>query len=337
VKSHVSSSKHRWLFEVDLQPVSGSRFQPTGFPDIGAAVFDRPRRGESGAVSWEQALLVESAQSMANRLEATAWDEAVNDQHALFAGLPYVRVVRADDEGYLTSSRTEAHRLASAFVKQSSLDGVEMTHVIRERLNLRDDRPLAPREIAAAVFGLDPFCLLHGVFFAESAKVWPGQPRIPRATTGSIEAHDVRRADSGGVKKDHVRHSLGESTGGTAEGYGTVPFHRTEWTAAEIVASFNLDRSQIRAYGLGAEATELLESIALWEIRTLLDDELRLRTACDLVPIDREVKDHIGELLPEAATLEKSIEVLIPAVGDLAGDGQPITVRWGGGKAKDKG
>jgi CRISPR-associated protein Csb1 len=286
-------------------------------------------------VSWERALLVESAQSMANRLEATAWDAGSDAALALFDGLPYVRVVVAGEETYLTSSRTEAHRLASAFIKQATLDGVEMTQVIRERLNLRDDRPLAAREIAAAVFALDPFCLLHGVFFAESAKVWPGQPRILRAVTGSIEAHDVRRADSGGVKKDLVRHSLGE-TGGTAEGYGTVPFHRTEWTAAEIIASFSVDRSQLRSYGLGEAATRLLESIALYEIRSLLDNDLRLRTACDLAPIDAHVVDQAGEALPDLTTLESSIRELIPQVADLSGDGQPIVVRWSGGKAKAK-
>lgn len=61
----------RELFDVELMPAAGSRFQPTGFPDIGAAVFQRPS-GESG---WVDCLLVESAQSMANRLEAVAWDE----------------------------------------------------------------------------------------------------------------------------------------------------------------------------------------------------------------------------------------------------------------------
>src|SRR5690606_3279777 len=101
----------------------------------------------------------------------------------------------------------------------SKLDGEEMTAVIRERLGLRDDRPLSYRDIAAAVFALDPFCLIHGVFFAESARVWPGQPKIARALTGVIEAYNVERADSGGVKKDHVRHTLAEAaeTGGSAE------------------------------------------------------------------------------------------------------------------------
>ncbi len=62
----------RTVLEVDLVPLAGRRFQPTGFPDLGAAEFD--------IADGSKALLLESAQSMANRLEATTWDEANADQ-----------------------------------------------------------------------------------------------------------------------------------------------------------------------------------------------------------------------------------------------------------------
>ena len=32
----------RLLIEADLRPVQGDRFQPTGFPDLGAATYKRP-------------------------------------------------------------------------------------------------------------------------------------------------------------------------------------------------------------------------------------------------------------------------------------------------------
>src|SRR5450759_1446 len=92
--------------DVHLQPLAGARFQPTGFPDVGPALFQRPV-GEDGL---QDCLLLESAQSMANHLEATSWDKGLQTPVPAFAGLPYVRVVGADG-GYLTSSRTEAHRL----------------------------------------------------------------------------------------------------------------------------------------------------------------------------------------------------------------------------------
>lgn len=321
----------RQLIDVALEPVIGSRFQATGFPDLGSARFDRP--DGDGTV---EALLVESPQSMANHLEGTAWDAGANAPVDTFAGLPYVRVVHADDRGYLTSSRTEAHRLAAAFVKDSTLDGVDMRDVIRERLGLADDRPIAAREVAVAVFRLDPFCLVHGVFFAR--KEWPGQPKIRRALTGFIEALDVRRADSGGVKRDHVQHHNAEGAGGAAEGYGSVPFHRSEWTAGQIIASFSLDLDQLRSYGLPDSATELLAAIARWEIRSLLDGGLRLRTACDLAPVSDEITDRSGAPLPEFDELDGEVRSLIQACGDLLGAGEPIEVEWSpdAGKARGK-
>jgi len=67
VELHSLAAVHRLLFAIPLRPVQGSRFQPTGFPGLGAASY-QTAAGTS--------LLVESAQSMANRLEGVCWDEA---------------------------------------------------------------------------------------------------------------------------------------------------------------------------------------------------------------------------------------------------------------------
>lgn len=316
----------RMLFDVELEPAIGSRFQPTGFPDLGAAEFRRPKDGAS-------CLIVESAQSMANHLEGTAWNDADNQPVDAFDGLPFIRVIGADGR-YLTSSRTESHRLASAFIKDSLLDDRSMKDVLSERLGLKADTPLDHREIAKAVFALDPFALVHGVFFADSA--WPGQPKIARALTAFVEAVGVERAESGGVKKDHVRHK-NEEDGGSAEGYGSVPFARTEWTAREIIASFSLDRRQIHSYGLGDSATKLLEDIALWEIRALLDDGLRLRTACDLVPVNDIVADRTGAVLPSFDELSAAVTAGVKACRGLLDGAGTLEVVWSGGKKKGRG
>jgi CRISPR-associated protein Csb1 len=323
------------LIDIALEPVAGSRFQPTGFPDIGAAVFKRPVR-DGGQLVWTDALLLESAQSMANRLEAVGWDGAEEQPVPTLAGLPYVRVVADEDGRYLTSSRTEAHRLASAFIKDSHLDGRSVKEVFRERLGLRDDTPLAPRDIARAVFALDPLSLVHGVFFAD--REWPGQPKIQRAVTGFIEALDVQPAMSGGVKRDDVRHSIGDAeAGGAKEGYGFVPFHRTEYTAAAITVSFAIDLGQFAAYGLGDAVTELLASIARWEIRAFIERGLRLRTACDLAPLDGVIADRDGVVLPPEADLASEVGRLSGECRDLLGDGRPLEVRWtGGGKSSKR-
>lgn len=261
---------HRTVLKIDLKPLVGTRFQPTGFPDLGAAEFEYD--------DDKRALLVESTQSMANRLEATTWDEAKDDQTTELATLPYVRVVDAAG-GFLTSSRLEAHRLASAYVMNAVVDGVKGDEWMKNRLGLAVGKPLNYRAIAKACFRLDPVSLVHGVFFAR--KGWPWQPKIARAVTGFIEAYDVRPAVSGGVKRDIVVNEAKD--GATAEGYGTVPHHRVEYTAATITAFFAVDHTQFRSYGLSEPATALLEAIVDFEIGTLLDGGLRLRTACDLV------------------------------------------------------
>lgn len=327
----------RQLVDVDLRPVNGSRFQPTGFPDIGAATFQRFDPHPDRDDDWVNCLVLESAQSMANRLEGTAWDDATDQPVELFAGLPYVRVMHADDGDYLTSSRTEAHRLASAFIKEATLGVDDMKTVIRQRLGLRDDRPVAPRSIARAIMALDPFCLVHGVFFAEKADIWPGQPRIVRALSAQIEAIDIKPAHLGGVKRDHVRHGISD-TGGSAEGYGTIPYHRTEWAARTIRASFNLDLAQIRSYGLDDDATALLIAIARWEIATLLDQPLRLRTACDLErDSDAPALDRAGHPLPSPQSLGDEVRAGIAACSELLNGGSPMVVTWRATKRPKRG
>lgn len=330
------TSVHRQLFDIELEPVAGSRFQPTNFPDLGPAEFKRPLRRD-GQVEWIDALLVESAQSMANRLEDIGWDKASQRPVPILGGLPYVRVVARDDGRFLTSSRLAAHRLASAWIRDSELNGRKMHEVIKEKLGLRDDTPLAPREIAAAVFALDPLCLLHGVFFtAKPGSIWPGQPRIPRAVTGFIEATKVRAVYSGGAKRDEVRHKQVEREDSEG-GLGSIIYHRTEYVASEIVASLAVDLEQIRSYGLEDVSTELLTTLARWEIRSLLDGGLRLRTACDLAPVSSEIVDRDGAPLPPLTELESQVRDGVAGCRGVLGDGEPITVIWGGGQKRGRG
>jgi len=277
---------YRTVLEAELEPLAGSLFQPTGFPDLGPAEFG------------DHELLVESAQSMANWLEATTWDAARNDQVAELGALPHVRVVSPEGD-FLSSSRLEAHRLASAYIMNGAIDSVSGEKWMEERIGLAKGRPLDNRAVARACFRLDPVSLVHGMFFARRA--WPWQPKIARAVTSFIEASGIRPAVSGGVKRDVV---INEAKGGaTAEGYGTVPHHRVEYTAERITAYFTVDHAQFRSYGLSEPATALLEALADFEIGTLLDRGLRLRTRCDLVV--REVRGERPDATEAAQRIAK--------------------------------
>jgi CRISPR-associated protein Csb1 len=301
-------TSQRTVLEVDLAPLAGRRFQPTGFPDLGAAEFD--------AADGSKSLLVESAQSMANRLEATTWDESSADQVTDLAALPYVRITDTSGE-FLSSSRLEAHRLASAYVMEGKVDGGQDGEKWLElQLGLAVGRPLDYRAVARACFRLDPVSLLHGVFFAR--KSWPWQPKIARAVTSFVEAYQAIPAVSGGVKRDVVINEAKE--GLTARGYGTVPHHRVEYTAATIIAFFTVDHAQLRSYGLSEPATALLEALADFEIATLLDGGLRLRTACDL-----RVLEVRGQR-PDAAEAAARVAKLAADCSDELG---PVTeVTW---------
>jgi CRISPR-associated protein Csb1 len=279
---------------------------------LGASTFDRPVDG-----GWERCLLVESAQSMANRLESTLWNDAADEPDPVIAVLPYVRIVNAEGD-YLTSSRTESHRLASPYVRKAELDGEAVRALTVSRLGLAETTPLDYPAMARALMSLDPMVLVHGVFFAGSGKndAYPGQPKFARVLSGFIEASDVRAAESGGVKRDHVSHTQAESGGDSTEGYGSVPFSRTEWTARSIMASFNIDLAQLRSYGLPEPAEMLLTAIAHLEVRRLLDGSLRLRTNCDLEVLSDEVTDRAGVALPPAEALEDEVSKLCQRCGD---------------------
>lgn len=285
----------RTIITARLAPLAGTRFQPTSFPSLGAAEYDGP---------GGRMLVVESPQSMANRLEAATWDYARADQPEELAALPYVRVTDPGGQ-FLSSSRLEANRLASAYIMEGTVHGQSGESWLSGRLGLQKGRPLEHRAVARAIFALDPVSLVHGVFFAR--KQWPWQPRIARAVAAFVEADQVRPVVSGGVKRDVVNNQAGP--GDTARGYGTVPLHRVEYTAGQITAYFTIDHAQFRSYGLPAPATDLLEALAEFEIGSLLDGGLRLRTACDLTVLDitgprpdtRKAAGRIADLAAECA------------------------------------
>lgn len=296
----------RTVIEAELVPLAGSLIQPTGFPDLGAAEFGNDQ------------LLVESAQSMANWLEGTTWDSARNDQVAELSALPYVRIVGSEHE-FLSSSRLEAHRLASAYIMEGKVGTVDGEKWLEERLGLAKGKPLDSRAVARSCFRLDPVSLVHGVFFAR--KNWPWQPKIARAVTSFVEACGVKPAVSGGVKRDVVINEA--APGDTARGYGTVPHHRVEYTADTITAYFTVDHAQFRSYGLSEPATALLEALADFEIGTLLDRGLRLRTRCDL-----EVKQVTKGTRPDAVDAAQRIAKLAADCADELGE--MTTVTWAG-------
>lgn len=326
----------RLLIEAELKPLQGTRFQPTGFPDLGAAVYDGP--------DGRRMLLVESAQSMANRMEAVCWDHVADDWVAPLKGLPYVKVVDKNNKA-LTNSVLEAHRINSAYIHDGK--NTDVFSLLKNEIGDLTDKAVNTRDVAKALLKYDPNSLLHGAFLVKKGHAWDaiseGRIRLQRTLSAFIEALDIVVAQSGGVKLDRIKASTkdksdekSEEGRGTQEGYGNVVYPRDEYSAKKITAYFNLDLAQIHAYGLGEKVVQLLIALALYKIRRFLDTGLRLRTACDLDCLEIKVTRPKDFEIPTTDELEKELPSLINEVKKAGLFAGVTTVKWDGASKEKK-
>lgn len=322
------SNQPRLLIEANLKPLQGQRFQPTGFADLGPARFTLP--------DGTDMLLVESAQSVANRMELACWDHDSDDLISQLKGLPYIRVHEAGKQGKtpLTNSVLEAHRINSPYILEGE-DKTVFDQIKKDAARL-ESGPVDIRLLANLVLKYDANAVIHGVFIAKS-DLAGGRLRMTRLLSGFIEASDVRTVESGGVKNDRVNPGKGDEGQSSKEGFGNVPFHRTEFAAKEIKAFFNLDLALLRGYGLPEEATKLLIALSLFKVQRFLSTGLRLRTACDLEVVGSPtVTRPTGFTIPDEEALLKECSSLIAACKSHFAS-PPITeVEWKPSKGKAK-
>lgn len=329
----------RVLLKAALSPVMGRRIQPTGFPDLGAAEYTAPPTTDEEKRDYPKGvptLLVESAQSMANRLEAVCWDEAGRKEVPELDGLPYVLVKLAGipkGDG-VTCSLKEFHRLNSPYLMEGVFpgNGMSFREQLIDDLNLtrakkvkeedkQDDESGKKKKaketvvgvidyarLAETVFRYDPNSLVHGIFLEKIT----GRLRIQRALTAFVEATGVKRADSGGMKNDQNLPNPKPLGLSADDGYGHVPFHRTEFVADKITAYFLLDLAQLRGYGLPNNAWKFLAVLSLWKTRKFLDSGLRLRAACHLKLQSLDVEEPNGFEVPTVPDLEAELKRLLP-------------------------
>jgi CRISPR-associated protein Csb1 len=220
----------------------------------------------------------------------------------------------------MTNSVLEAHRLNSAYIEESDwydnefapkIGFVKKGKKFEPKPEYRDTPINFKERIYPALLQYDPNTLVHGVFLESIA----GLIRVPRSLSAFIEAVDVSVAPSGGVKNDRVRPSK-EMGGVAAEGTGNVPYARDEYVSANIIAYFNLDLAQIRAFGLGENVEQLLIALALFKIQRFLETGLRLRTACDLECHNLRTSRPDGFDVPALGELEAAMPGLIEAVAN---------------------
>ncbi len=295
----------RVLIDADLQLANGSFFQPTGFPDIGACVYT------DGA--GKRRCLVESEQSMANRLEAVCM-KAPGVWREPFAGqLPVVRVERKGG-GLLATNLTEPHRVASSYVLEGVVNGpkrITLQEELKKHLGIDGKTwPLDGREkLTQAVFALDPAAILHGFQFMQWEAVGLRAARLLHARLEATLANNDG-ADGevhyGLVKVDGIKP---EASAEKKSNKGQSLAAKVRYVPESIQATFEIDvlalceRSLVSgADGEGADsdsvnrdARRFLLALALWKIYRFLTNApafdartgdtagaLRLRADCSL-------------------------------------------------------
>lgn len=307
----------RVVIEARLDLANGSFFQPTGFPDIDACIFvdkDGYRR-----------CLVESEQSMANRLEAVCM-QAPGTWRVPFEGqLPVIRIVDGNGD-LLGTSLTEPHRLSSTYILEGTRDSnSNLQEILRDKLGVSKDGkrwPLDKRsELSRVVFALDPAAILHGFQFMQWSAVGLRQQRLLHARMEAVLAGDsdvhygAVKVDSIDPKGHREKSNIGQSLA-----------HKARLVPKSIIATFEIDVLGLRerwlvgnkpgppkendepekkkrledAVAQNKKPQRFLLALALWKIRQFLADQpsfdartgqversLRLRSDCGLRLIDR--------------------------------------------------
>ncbi len=293
--------------ELKVPGFGGGRFQPTNFPDLGPALY----KGADG----KQWLIVESPQSMANRMERVCWidgdgeTDRVGRYNADCQGIPYVLAITGDGLP-LTASPLEAHRLASPYLwdswvvektmKESPADkqeknpstsaananpsGVEISLAdkLEQDFSLHENRLVPWKKIAYELLQIDPGCLLHGVWLSG---FFGGRVRLTRSLSGYIEAENPMPANFGFQKRDPVSSGTDKDAGQTAsEGFGSVIGPKQHFASSKVKACFQLDLDRLRSYGLSNVEVRALAAWGIYKIRRVLtasrDGVADLRTEC---------------------------------------------------------
>lgn len=294
--------ENRLLLEIPLEPLQGNIFQPTGFPEIGAATYERP--------DGTRMLVVESAQSMANHFEKTIIKENTPDLIDEFTGLSYIKIDLQDkNKTHMAaiSSLTEAHRINSPYI----ISDKSFVEKLRKEAGYANLAYPDYKKIGYAFYHFDINSLIHGAFMSNVG----GTFRVPRALSSYIVGEDIKEVTYGGVKFSTVdaggKYMVDKGISDKSA-YSNIPYPKTDYTAKHIIAYINLDISLIKSYELGDDPTNLLIALSLYKIRALFAGELKLRTACDLkvtdpssldnIPQEIELMSYIKELIQRCKT-----------------------------------
>jgi CRISPR-associated protein Csb1 len=280
-------AQDRVVITASLKLTNGRFLQPTGFPDIDACIY-RDKEGRR----W---CLVESEQSMSNRLEAVCMKSPgvwVDD----LKGLPLIAVKNKDGD-LLATNLTEPHRIASSYVLEGSVsDNRPLGEIAKERIGINNGIwPLNRRtDLEKFVFALDPGALLHGFQFIDK-KFFGGfvglrQVRLLHARLEAELPEQEPEVHYQMVKFDQIEQDPQRETN-----KGQSIAAKSRIVPKDIVATFEIDVLALKSMSLEEDRKKFLLGLALWKIGAFLANKpsfdvrsrstgpsLRLRADCYL-------------------------------------------------------
>ena len=173
----------------------------------------------------------------------------------------------------------ESHRINSPYL----LEGKDRNFFdnLKSELGGLEEGPIDRKKLAEVLLKYDIGSLIHGVFLAKK-DLAGGRLRIARALSAFIEASGVNVAASGGVKNDHVN-PIQVTRRADSE---TCPLLAMSSSPNGSIATSTSTWLKFGVTDWSRRAETLLILLALYRVRKLLDGDLRLRTACDLEPVD---------------------------------------------------
>jgi CRISPR-associated protein Csb1 len=324
-------NKDRVIIVAQLGLDNGYFLQPTGFPDIGSCVYTD--------ADGNARCLIESEQSMANRLEAVCMKRPGHWVEELSA-LPVIEV-RDNTGALLATNLTEPHRIASSYVLEGKVgtgkSDPDVRTIIMERIELTDGGAswsLDKREkLERAVFAIDPGALLHGFQFVQWEFVGLRQTRLLSAR---LECKLAQEADVhyGMVKFDAIE--PGGQGKGTNKGQSLAAKSRVVAAKDGIEAVFDIDVIGLKSLALEDSEKQFLLGLALWKIGAFLANKpsfdarsrqtgpsLRLRADCYLS--SGEIKWRGGRKHTEGIPL--SVNDLISALPSRTPSFRELVVR----------
>jgi CRISPR-associated protein Csb1 len=278
--------KDRVIITAQLNLANGSFLQPTGFPDIGSCIYtdaDGKRR-----------CLIESEQSMANRLEAVCM-QAPGYWVDELSHFPVIKVQDAN-RALLTTNLTDSHRIASSYVLESEMNGSDVKTKFTEKLGLTDGGsswPLDKRDaLDKLVFALDPAAMLHGFQFVQWTFVGLRQTRLLSSRLECVLAEEPE-VHYAMVKFDPIEPNAHPRN--TNKGQSIAAKSRVVPAKDGIKATFDIDVLSLKSLALDDNQKKFLLALALWKVGAFLSNKrafdarsrqttpsLRLRADCYL-------------------------------------------------------